>query len=191
MLCVAFSFKKLAKYISFLIQPLQNWHCFQVISSARWLHLCLEECETSESNHCVCWHTKQGSINRKTAPWHRQRWGKKGEWWTIKGKRGKKRVSYDSFTHTLHNQDPLGMTTRHLRHTLWLHILHWLEKKVSRLRGSRHLPQTCWLYLPLPRLAPFLFTSSKSDFSFLWQKHDMFSIREAETHSTSHLFKSR
>lgn len=90
MLCVAYSFKKCAKYISFLIQPLQNWHCFQVISSDRWLHLCLEECETSESNHCVCWHTKQGSINRKAAPWHRQRWEKRGNGELLRESVGKK-----------------------------------------------------------------------------------------------------
>lgn len=127
----------------------------------------------------------------KKASWHQQR----GE---NKGRNGEllrdsmKTVSYDSFAHTLHSQDPLGRTFRHLRHTLWLHILHWLEKRLSRLRGSRHLPQICWLYLPLPRLAPFLFTSSKSVFSFLWQKHThhMFPITDTETHSTTHLFKS-
>lgn len=81
-----------------------------------------------------------------------------------------KTVSYDSLAHTLHSQDPLGQTVRQLLHTWWLHILHWLEKTVSRLRGSRHRPQIRWLYLPLPRFAPFLFTSSNSVFSFLRQK---------------------
>lgn len=81
-----------------------------------------------------------------------------------------KTVSYDSLAHTLHSQDPSGKTVRHFWHTLWLHILHWLEKTFSRLRGSRHRPQLRSLYLPLPRLAPFLLMSSKSVFSFLRQK---------------------
>ncbi len=82
-----------------------------------------------------------------------------------------KTVSYNSLTHTLHSQDPLGRSVRQLRHTWWLHILHWLEEKLSRLRGCWHLPQLCGLYLPLPRLAPFLFTSSSSTFNFLGQNN--------------------
>lgn len=85
-------------------------------------------------------------------------------------------ASYDSLEHTLHSQDPLGKTVRHFWHTRWLHSLHWLEKRVSRLRGSRHRPQLCWLYLPLPRLAPFLFTSSNSVFSFLRQKETTLNV---------------
>lgn len=82
----------------------------------------------------------------------------------------KKKVSYDSLAHTLHSQDPPGMTVLQFWQTLWLHILHWLEKMVSRLRGSWHLAQLRGLYFPLPRFAPFLFTSSNSVFSFLKQK---------------------
>lgn len=78
---------------------------------------------------------------------------------------------------TLHSQDPPGMTVLQFWQTLWLHILHWLEKMVSRLRGSWHLAQLRGLYFPLPRFAPFLFTSSNSVFSFLKQKLQQFSSK--------------
>lgn len=51
------------------------------------------------------------------------------------------RVSYDSLAQTLHSQEPLAKAVRQLGHTSCLHILHWLEKRLRKLMGSRHLPQ--------------------------------------------------
>lgn len=78
-----------------------------------------------------------------------------------------KTISHVSLAQTLQTQDPSGSAIRQFLQRWWLQILHWLEKTVSRLRGSWHLPQLCWLYFPLPSLAPFLFTSSNSVFMLL------------------------
>ena len=79
----------------------------------------------------------------------------------------KKSLAYASLAHTVHTQDPSVRGERHFGHTLCLHALHWLEPRDSLLKDCWQRPQLRWLYLPLPRLAPFLLVSCRSDFSFL------------------------
>lgn len=121
------------------------------------------------NTHLRRWTMKQTKPNRQ-APVQRQ-----------------DRDSYDSLAQTLHSQEPLAKTVRQLWHTLCLHILHWLENTLRMLMGSRHLPQLRWLYLPLPRLAPFLFTSSSSIFNILSATEDRkleWRVRETYADST-------
>lgn len=84
----------------------------------------------------------------------------------------KKLDSYDSLAQTQHSQDPSESTILQLRHTSWLQSWHWSRESAKAPTGCRHRAQILWLYLTLPRLAPFLFTSWSSVFNFLFgSKH--------------------
>ena len=87
-------------------------------------------------------------------------------------------LAYASLAHTVQRQDPSARGERHFGHTLCLHALHWLEPRDSLLKACWQRPQLRRLYLPLPRLAPFLLVSCRSDFSFLrWKAETRISVQ--------------